>query len=122
MRVMKHNFWSSHKGENTKILHLTLKKKWFDMIFSGNKKEEYREIKPYWLKRLCYGICGSQYIFREYDLIEFRNGYSRDAQTILVEFKGVKVKTGRMKWGAEKGVKYFCIQLGNIVDEKNIKP
>lgn len=38
-----------------KILHLTLKKKWFDMIASGEKKEEYREIKPYWEKRF---ICG----------------------------------------------------------------
>ena len=28
----------------SKILHLTLKKKWFDMIASGEKKEEYREM------------------------------------------------------------------------------
>lgn len=35
-----------------KILHLALKKKWFDMIASGEKKEEYREIKPYWITRL----------------------------------------------------------------------
>lgn len=35
-----------------KTLHLTLKKKWFDMIASGEKKEEYREIKPYWITRL----------------------------------------------------------------------
>ena len=30
---------------------LTLKKQWFDMIVSGEKAEEYREIKPYWEKR-----------------------------------------------------------------------
>lgn len=35
-----------------KILHLTLKKKWFDMIKSGDKREEYRDIKPYWASRL----------------------------------------------------------------------
>lgn len=34
------------------ILKLTLKKKWFDMIESGVKLEEYREIKPYWMARL----------------------------------------------------------------------
>lgn len=34
-----------------KTLHLTLKKKWFDMVVSGEKKEEYREIKPYWIDR-----------------------------------------------------------------------
>ena len=29
------------------MLTLPIKKKWFDMIVSGEKKEEYREIKPY---------------------------------------------------------------------------
>ena len=28
------------------MLTLPIKKKWFDMIKSGEKKEEYREIKP----------------------------------------------------------------------------
>lgn len=35
-----------------KVLHITLKKQWFDMIASGEKKEEYREIESYWLSRL----------------------------------------------------------------------
>ena len=34
------------------VLRLTLKKKWFDMIAAGIKKEEYREWKPYWFNRL----------------------------------------------------------------------
>lgn len=29
------------------MLTLPIKKKWFDMIISGEKKEEYREITPY---------------------------------------------------------------------------
>ena len=37
-----------------KTLHLKLKRKWFDMIKSGEKKEEYREINQYWFKRLVY--------------------------------------------------------------------
>ncbi|GAB5563344.1 MAG: hypothetical protein Wins2KO_04070 [Winogradskyella sp.] len=32
-------------------LNLPLKKKWFDMTKTV-KKEDYREIKPYWIKRL----------------------------------------------------------------------
>jgi hypothetical protein len=35
-----------------KVLNLTLKKKWFDMIDSGEKPDEYREITPYWVKQL----------------------------------------------------------------------
>lgn len=34
-----------------KILHLPLKAQWYEMIESGIKAEEYREIKPYWIKR-----------------------------------------------------------------------
>jgi hypothetical protein len=34
-----------------KTLHLNLKRKWFDMIKSGEKKEEYRDITPYWCSK-----------------------------------------------------------------------
>lgn len=30
------------------MLTLPIKKKWFDMIVAGEKKEEYRDIKPYY--------------------------------------------------------------------------
>ncbi len=33
-------------------MNLTLKKQWFGMIASGEKREVYHEIKPYWIKRL----------------------------------------------------------------------
>ena len=35
-----------------KVLHLSVSKQWFDLISSGEKTEEYREIKEYWLGRL----------------------------------------------------------------------
>ena len=37
---------------NVKILHLVLKKKWYEMQESGEKTEEYRDITPYWFRRL----------------------------------------------------------------------
>jgi hypothetical protein len=33
-------------------LQLSLKKKWFNLTKSGEKTEDYREIKLYWIKRL----------------------------------------------------------------------
>lgn len=33
------------------MLVLPIKKKWFDMIACGEKKEEYRKIKRYWITR-----------------------------------------------------------------------
>ena len=35
-----------------KVLTITVSKQWFDKIVTGEKTEEYREIKPYWIKRL----------------------------------------------------------------------
>lgn len=34
------------------MLTFNLKKQWFDKIKSGEKTHEYREVKPYWEKRL----------------------------------------------------------------------
>lgn len=33
-------------------LQLSLKTRWFEMTKSGLKTEDYREITPYWVKRL----------------------------------------------------------------------
>ena len=81
-----------------KILHLTLKKKWFDEILVGRKNTEYREIKPYWTKRLL-NKDGTPI---KYDLIYFRNGYSKDCRKMIVEYKGLNIS------------KEYEILLGNI--------
>jgi hypothetical protein len=63
-----------------RILHLTLLRCWFDAIAQGRKKEEYREAKPYWDKRLDGKI---------YDEVWFRNGYARNAPFMKVECLGI---------------------------------
>lgn len=101
-----------------KVLHLTLKKKWFDMIDSGEKKEEYRDIKPHWIKRLTdsFTTDDNMYSFlfqpKEFDTIEFRNGYAKDAKKLRFEFGILAIRKGRPEWGAEPGKKYFVIKLG----------
>ena len=67
---------------NKKVLHLNLYRKYFDEIASGIKTIEYRDITPYWIKRLSN---------KNYDYIYFRNGYSKDAPMMLVEYKGVTI-------------------------------
>lgn len=107
-----------------KVLHLTLKKKWFDMIASGEKKEEYRELKPYWAKRLANGIgtyltnflpkgFGYQVNWKEFDVVQFRHGYAKDAPVMVVEFKGIEIRRGKRKWGGTK--ESFVIKLGEIL-------
>ena len=65
-----------------KILHLNLYRKYFDAIADGTKVFEYREKTDYWKRRL---------EDREYDIIKFRNGYAKDAPTMLVEYKGYDI-------------------------------
>lgn len=92
---------------NKRVLHLTLKKKWFDMIKSGEKREEYREMKPYWNRRL---------LNRGYDYIHFRNGYSKNAPFFIVELLSINSSLGIVEWGAPPGVNVFILKLGKIVD------
>lgn len=124
-----------------KILYLTLNKKWFDLILSGEKTEEYREIKGYWAKRfLCtiglspqfFGVNFSRYnisgekkmiipngYYKQFDYINFSNGYSKDSRKMVIEFKGFDCTTGNENWGAAKGKEYFVLKLGKITDTKN---
>ena len=44
-------------AKDNKTLHLVLKRKWWDMIASGEKKEEYRDFTPFYVKRLCDNPC-----------------------------------------------------------------
>jgi len=97
-----------------KILHLTLKKKWFDMILSGEKKEEYREIKPYWTKRL---MCVSP----SYTHIKFINGYGRDRPSFVIEKRSIFVGYGRKSWGAPEGTEVYVLRLGNVLTKEYLK-
>lgn len=39
------------------MLIFPLKKEWYDNIKSGEKTVEYREVKPYWTKRISLNLC-----------------------------------------------------------------
>ena len=82
----------------TKVLHLNLYRKYFDAIVNGTKVFEYRQKTDYWKKR----IEG-----KEYDIIKFRNGYAKDAPTMLVEYKGYNIgKEYELKLGKVTEVNY----------------
>ena len=102
------------------ILHLTLKKKWFDMIASGEKKEEYRELSDYWCRRFLglewfriHREAMHRAIKANYSIIHFRNGYSSQSPFLTIECKGITVGNGRSEWGG--GNLTFIIKLGEII-------
>lgn len=93
-----------------KILHFTLSKRWFEMIVRGEKREEYREIKDYWIKRL---------EGKDYDAIQFRNGYSPTSPTVLVYLNRIVKRVGKPEWGAPEHPVYV-LKLGAIIEAKNV--
>jgi hypothetical protein len=94
-----------------RILHLTLKKKYFDLIVKRKKKEEYRENKPYWQKRLI-----DKKGYKDFDEIYFRNGYTKKSPVMIVESKKV-FRT----YVPEYNNVMFRIKLGKILEVKNYK-
>jgi len=115
------------------VLRLTVTKHWFDMIASGEKKEEYRELKPYWGQRFSSSWCKAVKVrctppFKSFDYVEFKNGYSKNAPTLLVECNGITVGKPKQKWCLQDAVYFdedngayddcFVIALGKIVMSK----
>lgn len=116
------------------VLHLPLKAEWYNLIESGTKTEEYREIKPFWIKRLCtketisklnidsiandrkalltlYGM--NIFRFKDYDKVKFSYGYTK--KTMTFDIVNISIGKGKEEWGAMDDL-LFIIKLGNRVE------
>lgn len=107
--------------DKKKVLTLTVSKEWFDMIVAGEKTEEYREIKPYWVARLfqnnsnivdvqylASGLAGrtdllkkyigaQRIVLKQYTHVLFINGYRKDSPKIEKEIESITI--GKPKKG-----------------------
>ena len=117
---------------------LTLHKKWFDLIFSGEKKEEYREVKPYWIRRFCadwpkspahsedhFFFVGQYKIPQGITKVRFRNGYAKNAPEMVVEWLGLEAKEPNPDWceAGDCGKLVFALKLGEVLQrEIKVKP
>lgn len=97
---------------------LPIQKKWFDMIVSGKKKEEYREIKPYYDSRLYRFIPSkfNNYVAPTIKII-FRNGYSFNSPSVKCKCT-VDIGTGKKEWGATPGQRYYVLKILQILEVK----
>jgi hypothetical protein len=114
-------------SKDNKTLRLVLKAKWFKMIASGEKREDYREIKPYYDSRLK----------NKPEYVRFQLGYKKYCPTMTFRIKGIfmyfprtlftiaKVeppaneilkaafgKSCEAEWGFEKEKALYIIRLG----------
>lgn len=96
-------------------LTLSLKRKWFDLIKSGVKLEEYREYNEYWGARFFVREPGFNdwiHVRMDYTDLVFTLGYpKKDDMTRRLVFKNprIMIRTGKPEWGAEQGKIYFVI-------------
>ena len=124
------------KDNKTQTLHLVLKRKWWDMIASGEKREEYREVCHYWATRLLneqyrwYSMntdypkdflswikvhlnVTADIQFRKFDKVCFHLGYTNTTMTFRIGC--FILSTGKEEWGAEPNKVYFVISLGEKI-------
>ncbi len=100
------------------MLVLPIKKKWYEMILSGEKKEEYREIKPYYMVRFTklFDVLNGSYGIptgKDRHWIIFRNGYSGSSPWFKAECS-LRIGEGKLEWGAETGKEYYILEIHNI--------
>lgn len=92
--------------DGKKYLTLNLKRKYFDEIKSGIKKEEYRELKEYWTKRLNS---------KEYDIIVIKLGYppknSGSDKVLYFEWNGFTEKEIEHEIFNNEKIKVYAIDL-----------
>ena len=123
-------------AKDNKTLHLVLKRKWWEMIESGEKTEEYRDVNHYWAIRLldrqyrwysqnidypnnfidwlCFRLTHNDIAFRSYENVCFHLGYTNTTMTFRIEY--FILSMGKEEWGAEPNKYYFVIKLGERVE------
>nr|DAT72841.1 MAG TPA: helix-turn-helix domain-containing protein [Caudoviricetes sp.] len=67
-------------------LVLPLKREWFARIWNGTKRTEYREVKPYWTRRIGGWVGDNAPRF-----ILFQIGYAKDGPRLLVQITCVDI-------------------------------
>lgn len=115
------------------VLHLPIKGVWFNMIASGEKKEEYRDVKRYYIDRLRKKVPLTKnggidlvahdahdiWATEKFDILHLTAGYGHDKPQLWAEIKSITIGPGNPAWGAEPGVDYFVIKIGKITHTKN---
>lgn len=101
------------------VLPLVLEGRWYDMIASGKKREEYRAATKYWCVRL--ENWDRQITATRAPVVEFRRGYARDAARMafwcfgsldgcVMRYFDFREKAQHPEWG-EPASPHFVIPL-----------
>ena len=100
------------------------------LVLPIKKKEEYREIKPYYDNRIGRALCGFPFKMVHPNLIKecmetktidviFRNGYYYESPSIWCTCK-VKIGQGKEEWGAEPEKEYYILEILEVQNDGNV--
>jgi len=95
------------------ILDLTIQKRWFDLILSGEKTMEYRRFCPYYSSRINK---------TRFSHIKLRNGYRPDSPFLIAEILHIYLGSGALfspSCGEHLSGSYYGIHIGAIVEKGN---
>lgn len=90
------------------MLTLPIKSKWFNMILSGEKKEEYRSMTQYYTSRFENAKNENNRFW-----CILRNGYSSNSPSATV-YVELSTGYGREEWGAEPNTQYYILKILDI--------
>ena len=88
-----------------KILHLNVKKEYFDDFLNGKKLFEYRLVNRYWINRL---------LKVHYDFIYYKCGYPKNgdmSKIRVIPYRGYEVEKILHKHFGDQLVRVFSIRL-----------
>lgn len=106
-----------------KVLKLTLRREAFDVMVTGEKNEEYRDVSAWIQSRLYTKSPSGQLTLKPYDLVEFTNGYGNHLPRFTAQYLGVERRRSVQKTYSN-GLSFstgevYAIKLGPIVSIEN---
>lgn len=107
------------KRSECAILPLVLKRRWYDMIASGKKREEYRDYKPYWKWRMLKWVNHQHADFDSIGnnkllVIGFSRGYKKPDMFFLLDRHALREGAVHPEWG-ESRAPHFVLVLGERI-------
>ena len=102
------------------LLNLTISRRWFDMIASGEKREEYRSADNRQVKRAYLWAFNNCYWSELRTVAVFRNGYRMDSPALAVRMFGMTIRSGAQaehpEWGEPTGRgAHFVIMFDRVI-------
>lgn len=83
-------------------LFIIIKKEYLNQIIDGTKREEYRLVTPYWVKKL---------VGKHYNKIIFQAGYRKTCMRHEVKYSGYEIKNIKHDFFGSEPVSVFAIKL-----------